>query len=269
LVNPMGVALGPALGGFLKEWAGYTPLFLLSTGLGLLGVLLSSQLRKCPPPERQKTTDATATDEQFWQLLLSPRVRIPTLLMLLVGTTFGVVSTFVPLYIKSTEVVLNPGLFYTAAAVSSFSIRLVTGPASDRYSRGLFISISLIFYTIAMLTLWQATSAPAFLLAGLFEGAGGGMLIPMIAALMADRARPYERGRLFSLCIGGFDLGIAVAGPSLGGIAGYIGYRYLFGWAAMMPVLALVAFFAFSSKTTGMSARYALGQARDIYAVSE
>ena len=30
LVNPIGAALGPALGGFLQEWAGYTPLFLMA-----------------------------------------------------------------------------------------------------------------------------------------------------------------------------------------------------------------------------------------------
>jgi MFS family permease len=267
LVNPIGVAIGPATGGFLEEWAGYTPVFLASTGLGLLGVFFSSRLRQCPLPQTDSSQTTTPESEQFWALLLSPRVRIPTLVMLLAGITFGVLSTFVPLYIKSTGVNLNPGLFYTAAAVASFSIRLLVGSASDRLGRGLFISISLMFYAASMLMLWQANSPATFLLAGLLEGAGGGTLIPMMAALMADRAHAHERGRLFSLCIGGFDLGIAAAGPLLGGLAGNIGYRYLFAGITVMPLLALVVFFAFSSKTIPLSIRYALGQSHDLYAV--
>lgn len=268
LVNPLGVALGPALGGFLASSSGYASLFLLSTGLGLLGVLFSSQLRQHPLPESDKSVGTGGDRQQFWQLLLSPRVRIPTLVMMAAGTTFGVVSTFVPLYIRSTAIPLNPGLFYTAAAVASFTARLVSGSASDRYGRGLFISISLVFYAASMTMLCYAHNVVTFLAAGFLEGLGGGIIIPVVAALMADRAYPDERGRLFSLCIGGFDVGIAVAGPMLGGIASYIGYRQLFGWVAIIPMLAMVAFFSFSSKTVATSIRYALGQGRDVYAVN-
>ncbi len=94
------------------------------------------------------------------------------------------------------------------AAVASFSVRLITGRASDRYGRGLFITISLSLYTIAMLMLWTANSAVTFLLAAMIEGAGAGILIPMIAAMLADRSLPQERGRLFGLCMVGFDVGI-------------------------------------------------------------
>ena len=93
----------------------------------------------------------------FWKLLFSPRVRIPALVLLMVGLAFGTLSTFVPLFIRSAGVDLNAGLFYTAAAIASFSVRLVTGRASDRYGRGLFITISLVFYTASMLLLWAAT----------------------------------------------------------------------------------------------------------------
>ncbi len=38
LVNPIGMAVGPALGGFLQAGVGYTALFLLSSGLGFIGL---------------------------------------------------------------------------------------------------------------------------------------------------------------------------------------------------------------------------------------
>jgi len=200
-------------------------------------------------------------------MLASPRLRIPALIMALIGLVFGTLSTFVPLYIDQEQVALNAGLFYTAAAIASFSVRLMTGRASDRIGRGLFITISLVFYSLAMVLLWLANSALSFLLAGFIEGLGAGILIPMMAALMADRSHRYERGRVYSLCIGGFDLGIAIAGPVLGLIAGYTGYRAMFGFAAGLAFLALIVFLTQASKDLRHSLRFALGHGRDIYAL--
>jgi MFS family permease len=263
LVNPTGMALGPAIGGFTQEWFGFGPMFLASAGMGLVGLLCTAQVRES---SQIKQTTVQPTD-RFWSLLLDPRIRIPAVILLLIGLTFGTLSTFVPLYIKEVGVNLNTGLFYTAAAISSFAIRLAAGPASDRYGRGPFISLSLLFYTLAMVMLWQANSALTFLLAGAVEGAGSGTLIPMMAALMADRSQPHERGRMFGVCMVGFDIGIALAGPILGLFATYIGYRGIFGLCVGLGGLAILIFLTQSSKSLACSWRYALGLARDVYAV--
>ncbi|MBD2092084.1 MFS transporter [Microcoleus sp. FACHB-1515] len=264
LVNPIGMALGPALGGYLHEWLGYLPMFAAAAGLGMIGLLCTAQVQE-PTIDR---TSAETDSSQFWGLLITPRVRIPAAVLLLIGLAFGTLSTFVPLFVQEAGVDLNVGLFYTAAAIASFSIRLVTGRASDRYGRGLFISFSLILYSLSMLLLWRATSATEFLLAGAIEGAGAGTLIPMMAALMADRAMPNERGRIFGVCMVGFDLGIAIAGPVLGTVAIAIGYRGIFGLAGLLSMLAIVVFATLSSKNLAHSFRFAIGRGRDIYAIN-
>ncbi len=264
LVNPTGLALGPAIGGFIYEWFGFTPMFLAAAGMGLLGLFYTAQVQESKVV-RQMTQNQT--DSQFWRLLGDPRVRIPAVILLLIGLTFGTLSTFVPLYIKEAGVSLNTGLFYTAAAIASFAIRLVAGPASDRLGRGPFISLSLVCYTLSMLMLWQAHNAATFLLAGAIEGAGSGTLIPMMAALMADRSYPHERGRMFGICMVGFDVGIAIAGPLLGTFATQIGYRGMFGICVGLGLLAIVVFLTQSSKTLPCSWRFAMGQGTDIYAV--
>ncbi len=273
LVNPIGVAIGPALGGFLQEWAGYTPLFLLAAGLGVAGLVCACRVvapsvsHGAEGIESGRKFSKPATNERFWQLITSPRLRIPTLVMLLIGLAFGTLSTFVPLFIQETRVNFNAGLFYTAAAVSSFAVRLPTGRASDRHGRGLFITISLGFYTAAMLLIWSAQSATAFLLAGLIEGAGAGILIPMMITLVADRSEPQERGRVFGLCMAGFDLGMAIAGPILGYFADQIGYRELFKQAGILAFLAMVIFVSQCSKDLSHSIKFALGRGRDLYAL--
>ena len=274
LTNPLGVAIGPAIGGFLQEQAGYTPLFLFSFGLGLLGFFLACQVQEPPilvqsnvessQPQAEQTSPA---GDQFWTLLASPRLRIPALVMLLSGLVFGAVATFVALYIREAKVDFNAGWFYTAAAVSSFCIRLITGRASDRFGRGVFLTASLVCYALAMLLLSRAQNSLYFLLAGLLEGMGGGTLIPMMMALISDRSYPQERGRVFSLCIGGFDVGIAIAGPVLGAFAQQIGYQGIFSLSTGLAVLALIVFITFNSKDLPHSLRFATGRERDIYAL--
>jgi MFS family permease len=265
LVNPIGLAIGPAIGGYLQSTVGYTPLFLTSAGLGCLATL-------CILPVVNPPIDVLSgekNDNSIWQMLVSPRVRIPAMIMLIVGLAFGTLHTFVPLFIKSTKVDLNPGLFYTAAAIASFSIRLFSGRLSDRYGRGLFITISLIFYTLAMIMLWQAHSAEDFLLAAIIEGGASGILIPMISTMMTDRAYPQERGRIFSVCIMGLDVGIALAGPILGSLAEPIGYPNMFAFAAGLTGLGLIIFLTLSGKNLANSLRFALGRTQDAYAVNK
>lgn len=266
LVNPIGMAVGPALGGFVQAWAGYTPLFLLSAGLGV-GAIGCAFAVKPPSSQLAEPTSQSRQTSPFWHLVLSSRLRTPTLVMLMIGLAFGVLSTFLPLFIQEIKVNLNAGLFYTAAAIASFLARLLTGRASDRYGRGRFITLGLMFYTVAMLMLWVANSPALFLVAGALEGAGAGIFLPMMVALLADRSHADERGRIFSLCIAGFDLGIAIAGPLLGFGADQIGYRGLFGVASGLACLALCLFISLSSKSLAHSLRFALAGGQDGYAI--
>jgi MFS family permease len=279
LTYPLGVAIGPAIGGFLQEKAGYTPLFLVSCGLGVLGFWCAFQVKEprlthesvVEPLMNAQSSAAKVSvkpeSDRFWQLLGSPSLRTPTLVMLLIGLAFGAVLTFVALYIRETKLDFNAGWFYLAAALSSFSIRIITGRASDRYGRGLFITGSLVCYSLSMLLLSQAKSAVSFLLAGFLEGAGGGTLIPMMIALISDRSHSSERGRVFALCIGGFDVGIAIAGPVFGGFIEPLGYHSIFSLSTGLAILALLVFMTQNSQDLHHSLRFATGRERDVYAL--
>ena len=263
LVNPIGMAVGPALGGYLQTGGGFTNVFFLMATLGAVGLLCAVTIKE---PKRDMTA-SRRRQTVFWSLLWMPAVRVPALMLLLVGLAFGGLATFVPLYARESNFSLNIGLIYTASAICSFGIRLLAGKASDRYGRGPFITLGLIFYSTSMLALWLAQSEAAVLLAAALQGMGGGMLIPMVAALMADRSTPTERGLMFGLCLTGFDVGIALAGPVMGQIADLTSYRDIFGVAGLMTLLGLIIFITTSSKDFHHSMQFALRGGKDVYAV--
>ncbi|MGB3571874.1 MAG: MFS transporter [Phormidesmis sp.] len=273
LASPVGMAIGPALGGYLE--GSFTFAFLTMTALGIIGTLCVLVAREPPRPVSDLAVprsgslqkDAKRKPSAFWSLLFTARIRTPALILFMVGTAFGSMVAFVPLHVRESGIAVNIGLVYTASAIASFSIRAIAGKASDQLGRGRFISMGLMFYTFAMLTLSLSTSAPMLLLAGAFQGAGSGTLIPIIAALMADRSLPNERGITFGLCLTGFDLGIALAGPAMGRIADFSSYPVVFALSGLLTFLGLLIFITTSSKDLSHSVRFALNGGRDIYAV--
>jgi len=270
LVVPLGLALGPALGGYLEASVGYEVLFTVSATAGYLGLLFASQITETRNSDHHSQDDNdTASQQTFLQLLRSPRVRTPTMVLFVAGLVFGTLTTFLPLYIRSLEVGLNPGLYYTTSALANFAMRIFIGRASDYYGRGIFITMSLTLYTFAMIILATANTSEQFLMGAIAQGAGAGTLIPMMIALMSDRSISSERGQVYSLCIGGFDLGIALAGPGLGYLADALGYRSLFVLGVALAAFALLLFLTRSSKNITHSLRFAIGQEQDVYAIKQ
>ena len=261
LVNPIGMAVGPALGGSLQAGAGFSQVFIVMAILGAVGVVCALTISE---PQRELFTSKRT--QAFWSLMLMPAVRIPAVILFLVGLAFGGLATFVPLYARESNLALNIGFIYTASAMASFGIRLLAGRASDRYGRGPFITLGLVFYTLSMAALWLAQSEAAVLAAAALQGMGGGMLIPMVAALMADRSTPTERGLMFGLCLTGFDMGIALAGPVMGLVADVASYRDIFGVAGLMTMAGLIIFVTTSSKDINHSVQFALRGGKDVYA---
>lgn len=277
LAVPIGMSVGPALGGFLqangKEYVpdgtGYEVLFALSAVCGILTFILSSQIGATVLPDaKSSTTDRDRTARNFKQFTQDRALLVPTIVLLLIGLVFGTLVAFLPLFIKELGLDFNIGLFYTVVAMTSFSVRLFVGKASDRYGRGLFLSAALVCYVISMLLLTVAQTPMMFIFSAIAEGAGAGVLIPLTLALISDRSYANERGKVFAFCMGGFDVGIALGGPSFGFLDAVLGgYRGIFALAAVLAAIALVIFVTQVGKDRSHSFNFALGKAPDVYAL--
>lgn len=269
LAVPVGMAVGPALGGILEVSQGYVFLFLLAAGLGFISLLLASGVRGGKYQEGIEMSEVSDLPERsFWRLLASPSLNVPAAILLLIGLVFGALVSFLPLYLRAIDLNLNAGTFYAAAAIASFIARVTCGKASDRFGRGIFITGSLICYGTSMLLLSLTGSPQDFLLAAILEGMGSGVLIPLIIALISDRCQPQERGRVYSVCLGGFDVGLAIAGPLLGILEATAGYRGMFLLSSGLAWLGLLLFLSQSNRSFAHSLRFALGRGRDLYALA-
>jgi MFS family permease len=268
LTVPLGMGIGPALGGFLEANTSYETLFAVSAICGFLALICSSQLQELSGKNLQSLEpDLKQPVRGFRELMSDLALVIPGIVLFVVGLVFGTLVAFLPLYVRELNLNFNVGLFYTVTAIASFTVRILIGRVSDRYGRGILISSSLIFYIISMLLLAKASNQEMLLLAGIAEGTGAGILIPTILALISDRSYSNERGKVYALCLGGFDVGIALAGPILGFLESYLTYRGVFGIASILAALAFLTFLTRSNKNFTHSLGFALGKEKDLYAV--
>ncbi|ELS02632.1 arabinose efflux permease family protein [Xenococcus sp. PCC 7305] len=268
LVSPLGMGLGPALGGFLVVSNSYRLLFGVAASCGICSLVLATQLRKIP--QNIRTPQLKTSEEQplrsFKELVQDPALLTPTIVLLLVGLVFGTLITFLPLFARDLKLDFNVGFFYSMAAVSSFTVRLFIGSFADRYGRGIAISSSLVCYLVSMALLAIANDPSILLLSAFIEGIAGGISIPMILALISDRSERQEQGKVYAVCLGGFDLGMALAGPILGQLAQAWSYRGLFWFSTLLSAIAIIIFMTRSSKNLPHSLRFALGREADLYA---
>lgn len=279
LAVPLGMAFGPAVGGFLQEATNYQVLFAVSVLWGILALISAMQIRELESlKEKQNSINnekyrnlndkVALLDRTVKEIIFNASFLVPTIILLLIGTVFGALVTFLPLYLRETGIKFNVGLFYTVAAISSFIVRFISGSSSDKYGRGIFITISIFCYIFSMIFLTFAHSSGMLLLSALLEGMGAGMLVPIILALISDRCHATERGKVFAICVSGFDVGVALGGPVLGSLLLDFGYRFLFAMTVILAILALIVFIGFSNKNIPNSWRFAFGYARDSYAIN-
>lgn len=273
LATPVGMALGPAMGGYLANSSdfGYKACFVTAGVMGLLAFVCASSIAENGKTGQisKKKLLSKEINRNFSQLITNRSLIIPAIVLFLVGAIFGTLVAFLPLFVRDSGLDFNPGLFYTAAAIGSFSIRVLAGKASDSLGRGVLITLSLVCYVVAMVLLSVVRDTELLIGAGLIEGVGAGIIIPTIIALITDRTHPAERGKAYALCLTGFDAGTPISSLILGYLIPVIGFQGAFTIAAVLGALALIIFLTQSSNNVTNSFAFALGKIEDIYKLED
>ncbi len=266
LAVPIGMGFGPAVGAYVSQEIGYGILFIISSLLGLLSLALALQVQEArPEPMDGQNPQFDVPPRSVWTLITSRSLIVPTLVLLLIGLLFGNLATFLPLFVREIDLATYAGIFYSVAAIASFLPRLYLGPLADTYGRGVFITVSLAFYLLSMVCLAYTNTPLELLAAAALEGAGSGILLPMTIALISDRSAIHERGKVFSVCMSGFDGGIAIAAPIMGVLNELFGYRHVFWLTGGLAMAALFLFCTLSNPTIARSLKFSVGRSRDLY----
>lgn len=231
----LAMAVGPALGVTLMTSYSFTVLFLASAGLAVLSVLLSQGIQEPAPSSRSRHPKGPN------QGIIERTALFPSLILALTATTYSSIVTFVPIY-AGKQGMGNPGLFFTAYAITLILARGFTGQLSDRYGRAAVIAPGLMLATAGLWLLSTAASPVSFLTVAVLYGLAFASIQPALMALVVDRAAPGRRGAAMGTFSTAMDLGIGTGSFLWGFVVQAAGYGTMYTLAGGVALLALAIF---------------------------
>lgn len=206
LFGSLGMAAGPALGGWIASIWPIEVLFYSAAFTAILSILILFGLKETL---REK-------EPLRWQLfkldkneILEKRVLLPSTILFLSVFSFGVVLTLVP-DLSSHLGIQNKGLFFAVFTLSSLGIRLIAGRTSDRIGRVRVMRVASAVMVLAMVGVAFASSKVMLLGAAVLFGAAVGMYSPTTTAWVVDRSLEQLRGRALATMYIFLELGIGL-----------------------------------------------------------
>lgn len=233
----IGMAGGPALGGFLSNNFDVNAVFYCSSVFALLSVIIVFNVKETLLEKHKFSVGLFKVNRQD---LFEPRVMVPCIVMGLSAYAYGAVFTMMPDFGEYVGI-KNKGLLFTYLTVASLTVRLIGGKASDHYGRRQVLRCSTILMAIAMLIVAFAESQLQLIIGVTVYGFAQGATSPTLLAWATDLSDENFKGRGLSSLYIFMELGIGVGAFASGFIYGNRSSNFFITFM-ICGIMALFAF---------------------------
>lgn len=218
VVRNLGIAIGPAIGGFLAARS-YMFVFSLSAAASLVFFLITVLMIRETKPAVLVVAGERQTEGGFgdiWRNAPFVTFAIATALVIVASVQL---MTVLPVYMKD-QYGLGESFFGWIMSTNAGMVVLLQFPitrATERLPRMALIASGAIIYAVGVMTVALGDSFPHFVASMAVATIGEMIVVPTSTAITADLAPANMRGRYMSVLGLTWSLGLGV-GPFLGGL---------------------------------------------------
>ena len=258
VVQNLGVAIGPAVGGLIATHSSYLVLFVISAVASTIyGVMIAVFIRETLP--KQAPADQAAAKQKgasMWDVLRDRVFILFTLLSTATVISYSQMTTTLPVYLNRSFGVSEQwfGLLMSLNAMMVVLFQFPISRITSRYGRSVMMAVGAVFYAVgfgvfAEGPLWALLGAlPFFFLAQAILTVGEMIIVPVSQAFAADIAPEDMRGRYMGVFGLAYTAGFGL-GPMLGGLVmDQLGGQYIWYGAFASCMLLGLGFLAMSGQ---------------------
>ena len=199
-----GMAIGPAIGSYLKEDYSFDVMFIGSSIIGVFALIMSMYLSE--PLENTRKFKFSDLDLRKGKSL-DWSTKAPSIVTLLDTFSFGVVITTSPLIVEELGFKYK-GMFNLVFVAASILTRFYAGKSSDKHGRVKMMKIGLILLSISLLIIGFAKTKLVVIIGGILLGTSIGINRPTIFAWTADLVNPHNRAASMATMLLALEIGI-------------------------------------------------------------
>ncbi|CAN5797319.1 MFS transporter [soil metagenome] len=240
-----GIGIGPVIGEAVLHDDRFRTAFVVAAGFAVLAAVVAcavpaSVARPVPLPDPVPAGSAGGgltidLERRSSSALVHPAAIGPGALLAVGTAAFAVFSGFIPDY--SRELGLkNSGAVFFVYSVTCLVLRIVGARVPERVGARASVTTTYVLLTVAFGGLALVRQAWVLWAAAVLIGVGMAFMYPALMALTVNRASERERSRAVSSFTMFYEVGAAVGGLLLGGLADVLGKRVGFAGTAVLCV---------------------------------
>ena len=241
------IGLGPFLGIWLARTSSMTAVFWVAVAFAALALaILLALSRGLPGPDAEH-----ASARHGWRTLLERRVLGLATVIFGCGIVNSAVITFLDPATRGTELAQAASWFFLVYAGVVLVWRPVGGVLQDRVGERPVLAPCLAALAVALGLLASAQSPAMIIAAAVAFGLGWGTITSGGQAAAVNRAPAARTGAAIGTFFFALDLGTGIGPILLGLLVDPLGYRWVFGLAALAAVLTVPLYLRDAARNVG------------------
>lgn len=245
MFSVMNFALAPFIGKNIVEAWGFGDFFYYDFIFGLFAFLGALMIKE---PERDAS--ARRRGSTFMTVLLRRGVLVAAFALMIAGTGFVSVITFIPVFAGRISVE-SFELFFITYTVIIIAVRVFGGWIPDKFGKKRASIPALFIFALSIIGLSFASGSLGLVVAGIFFGMGHGLFYPAIYALVIDLTPEADRGKAVSICSVAFTFGGMLGVFIYGVLAELRGFQFMFEAAGAVCIAGFLVFAFFGKEAVG------------------
>jgi MFS family permease len=206
LVGGLGMAFGPALGGWIGQYFPINVLFYTSSLLAFLSIAIIYNIKETLPPSKKenfKWSHLNINKSDIYDKSVLPVV----IVILFTSFTYGTIVTLMPDYSKLLGI-KNKGYFFVVYTLASILIRILAGKWSDKVGRVRVLKYGCGVLILSLGLLASAGDIYLLTIAAIFYGLSMGIISPICQAWTIDLCNENNIGKAVATMYISLEFGI-------------------------------------------------------------